>query len=153
LCWQLRGEAGERQVPNCKYALQHNIGLGGAVVVGIYKLAPFAVTQKVEAKQSQSEIKSAQFFSLIEEKLKTEGKDLVGKIKAVVGFDVTSDGKTAATYTVDLKNGTGALLINDKCKSRIFIKLVKLPLAIQGLDCYVANKCAIIGYCSYRIFL
>ena len=30
--------AGKRQVKNVKFALQHNIGLGGAVVVGIYKL-------------------------------------------------------------------------------------------------------------------
>ena len=29
--------AGPRQVKNVKYALQHNIGLGGAVVVAIYK--------------------------------------------------------------------------------------------------------------------
>lgn len=37
LCWQLRGIAGKRQVPNLKYALQHNLGLGGACVVAIYK--------------------------------------------------------------------------------------------------------------------
>jgi sterol carrier protein 2 len=37
LCWQLRGIAGKRQVPNLKYALQHNLGLGGACVVGVYK--------------------------------------------------------------------------------------------------------------------
>jgi hypothetical protein len=30
--------AGRRQVPNAKIALQHNIGLGGAVVVALYKL-------------------------------------------------------------------------------------------------------------------
>lgn len=39
LTWQLRGWAGDRQVPNVKYALQHNVGLGGAVVVSIYKKA------------------------------------------------------------------------------------------------------------------
>lgn len=39
LTWQLRGCAGDRQVPNCKLALQHNIGLGGAAVVGLYKMA------------------------------------------------------------------------------------------------------------------
>ena len=39
LTWQLRGEADKRQVPNCKLALQHNIGLGGAVVVALYKMA------------------------------------------------------------------------------------------------------------------
>lgn len=36
LCWQLRGECGPRQVPNAKIALQHNLGLGGAVVVTAY---------------------------------------------------------------------------------------------------------------------
>lgn len=38
LNWQLRGMAGPRQVKNAKIALQHNIGLGGAVVVTMYRL-------------------------------------------------------------------------------------------------------------------
>ncbi len=37
LVWHLRGTAGERQVPNAKIALQHNLGLGGACVVTIYR--------------------------------------------------------------------------------------------------------------------
>jgi sterol carrier protein 2 len=37
LNWQLRGEAAKRQVDGAKVALQHNIGLGGAVVVTMYK--------------------------------------------------------------------------------------------------------------------
>ncbi len=37
LSWQLRGEAGARQVAGAKVALQHNIGLGGAVVVTMYR--------------------------------------------------------------------------------------------------------------------
>lgn len=39
LCWQLRNEAGKRQVPGARIGLQHNIGLGGACVVAIYRLA------------------------------------------------------------------------------------------------------------------
>lgn len=39
LTWQLRGTAGKRQVRNAKVALQHNIGLGGAVVVTAYRPA------------------------------------------------------------------------------------------------------------------
>jgi acetyl-CoA acetyltransferase len=39
LTWQLRGEAGRRQVERAKVALQHNIGLGGAAVVTVYKPA------------------------------------------------------------------------------------------------------------------
>lgn len=36
LVWQLRGQAGVRQVENARIALQHNIGIGGACVVTIY---------------------------------------------------------------------------------------------------------------------
>jgi acetyl-CoA acyltransferase len=39
LTWQMRGTAGARQVPDAKLALQHNIGLGGAVVVTMYRKA------------------------------------------------------------------------------------------------------------------
>ncbi|MFD9697543.1 lipid-transfer protein [Lentzea sp. NPDC059081] len=37
LVWQLRGEAGTRQVDDVTVALQHNIGLGGAAVVTLYE--------------------------------------------------------------------------------------------------------------------
>ena len=42
LSWQLRNRAGARQVPEAKVGLQHNLGLGGAVVVAMYR-APEAV--------------------------------------------------------------------------------------------------------------
>jgi acetyl-CoA acetyltransferase len=38
LCWQLRGQAGARQVEGAQAALQHNIGLGGAAVVTVYRV-------------------------------------------------------------------------------------------------------------------
>jgi acetyl-CoA acyltransferase len=37
LTWQLRWEADERQVPLATIGLQHNIGLGGAAVVTVYR--------------------------------------------------------------------------------------------------------------------
>ena len=37
LNWQLRGEADARQVAGAKVALQHNLGLGGAAVVTMYR--------------------------------------------------------------------------------------------------------------------
>ncbi|MDB4150007.1 lipid-transfer protein [Pseudomonadales bacterium] len=36
LVWQLRGDAGDRQVAGARHALQHNLGLGGACVVTLY---------------------------------------------------------------------------------------------------------------------
>ncbi|MDJ0011400.1 lipid-transfer protein [Rhodococcus erythropolis] len=37
LVWQLRGQAGKRQVEGARIGLQHNLGLGGACVVSIFK--------------------------------------------------------------------------------------------------------------------
>lgn len=37
LVWQLRGQADQRQVPEASVALQHNLGLGGACVVTMYR--------------------------------------------------------------------------------------------------------------------
>jgi sterol carrier protein 2 len=39
LNWQLRGQADKRQVAGAKVALQHNLGLGGAAVVTLYRKA------------------------------------------------------------------------------------------------------------------
>jgi sterol carrier protein 2 len=39
LTWQLRGTAGKRQVEGAALALQHNLGLGGAAVVTLYRKA------------------------------------------------------------------------------------------------------------------
>jgi acetyl-CoA acetyltransferase len=39
LTWQLRGDSEKRQVEGAKVALQHNIGLGGAAVVTVYRPA------------------------------------------------------------------------------------------------------------------
>ena len=37
LVWQLRGQAEQRQVEGARVALQHNLGLGGACVVTMYR--------------------------------------------------------------------------------------------------------------------
>jgi acetyl-CoA C-acetyltransferase len=39
LTWQLRGDAGERQVDSVRTALQHNVGLGSAGFVHIFQRA------------------------------------------------------------------------------------------------------------------
>ncbi|AWX56202.1 lipid-transfer protein [Brevibacillus brevis] len=38
LVWQLRGQADKRQVEGARVALQHNLGLGGACVVTMYRI-------------------------------------------------------------------------------------------------------------------
>ncbi|KAJ5604360.1 hypothetical protein N7510_009514 [Penicillium lagena] len=53
LTWQLRGWANNRLVQGANVALQHNLGLGGAVVVTVYKRADGHTTRAV----SDDEIK------------------------------------------------------------------------------------------------
>lgn len=113
LSWQLRGLADKRQVKNVKYALQHNIGLGGAAVVGIYKLGfPQSVSVPQIQPMATNNLKSAAFFEQIEAKLNQEGKSMVSKIGSVIGFNVACPDKTVS-YVIDLKNGNGSVKIND----------------------------------------
>ncbi|KAJ8274513.1 hypothetical protein COCON_G00091380 [Conger conger] len=117
LCWQLRGEAGSRQVPGAKVALQHNIGLGGAVVVTLYRMGfPQAErSQRVEAVPTSAVsglegFKAHAVFQEIGKKLEEEGEQFVKKIGGVFAFNVKDgpEGKEAL-WVVDVKNGKGSV--------------------------------------------
>jgi sterol carrier protein 2 len=57
LTWQLRGWANNgRLVRDVDVALQHNLGLGGAVVVTVYKRADGRTNTDSEARQSEEKI-------------------------------------------------------------------------------------------------
>ena len=47
LTWHLRGWANNRLAKGTKYCLQHNLGLGGAVVVTVYARADGKVAEAV----------------------------------------------------------------------------------------------------------
>ncbi|GAM83613.1 hypothetical protein ANO11243_016010 [Dothideomycetidae sp. 11243] len=51
LVWHLRGWANNRLVPDTKVCLQHNLGLGGAAVVTVYKRADGSKATKIEDKE------------------------------------------------------------------------------------------------------
>ncbi|KAH7146453.1 thiolase-like protein [Dactylonectria macrodidyma] len=50
LVWHLRGWANNRATPNTRYCLQHNLGLGGAVVVTVYKRADGKAATEIDSK-------------------------------------------------------------------------------------------------------
>ncbi|XP_037644719.1 non-specific lipid-transfer protein [Sebastes umbrosus] len=116
LCWQLRGQADRRQVPGAKVALQHNIGLGGAVVVTLYKLGfPQEARSHVGAVPTSSAsglegFKAYPVFKEIEKQLQEEGEKLVKKVGGVFAFKVKDGpGGKEATWVVDVKNGKGSV--------------------------------------------
>ncbi|XP_053432501.1 sterol carrier protein 2 isoform X2 [Nycticebus coucang] len=137
LCWQLRGEAGKRQVPGAKVALQHNLGLGGAVVVTLYRMGfPEAAssfrTHQIEAAPTSSPgdgFKANVVFKEIEKKLEEEGEQFVKKIGGIFAFKVKDGpGGKEATWVVDVKNGKGSVLPNSDKKADCTITMADSDL-------------------------
>uniref|UniRef100_A0ABI7ZBT2 Sterol carrier protein 2 n=2 Tax=Felis catus TaxID=9685 RepID=A0ABI7ZBT2_FELCA len=134
LCWQLRGEAGKRQVPGAKVALQHNLGIGGAVVVTLYKMGfpEAARTHQIEAAPTSSEFdgfKANLVFKEIEKKLEEEGEQFVKKIGGIFAFKVKDGpGGKEATWVVDVKNGKGSVLPNSDKKADCTITMADSDL-------------------------
>uniref|UniRef100_A0A8D3AC02 Sterol carrier protein 2 n=1 Tax=Scophthalmus maximus TaxID=52904 RepID=A0A8D3AC02_SCOMX len=116
LCWQLRGQADRRQVPGAKVALQHNIGLGGAVVVALYRMGfPHEARHPIRAIPTSTDLglqsfKAYPVFKEIEKHLHEKGEQLVKKVGGVFAFKVKDgpDGKEA-TWVVDVKSGKGSV--------------------------------------------
>jgi len=141
LCWQLRGMCGNRQVPNCNVALQHNIGLGGAAVVAMYRHGfpqqkkpfpaekpnpainentPYGEEEPTPAPAAPAgPVSVASVFGELKKKVEAEGAALVPKIGGVYVFKVGSE-----SWTVDLKNGSGKVE----------------PKAAEKADCTVTMK-------------
>ncbi|KAI2667263.1 Sterol carrier protein 2 [Labeo rohita] len=116
LCWQLRGEAGPRQVPGAKVALQHNIGLGGAVVITLYRMGfPQETSSRIAAVATGAStdlkgFKAHTVFKEIENRLQEDGDAYVKKIGAVFAFKVKDGpGGSEALWVVDVKNGKGSV--------------------------------------------
>ncbi|KAF6345595.1 sterol carrier protein 2 [Rhinolophus ferrumequinum] len=134
LCWQLRGEAGKRQVPGAKVALQHNLGLGGAAVVTLYKMGfpEAARTYQIEAAPTSSAadgFKASLVFKEIEKKLEEEGEQFVKKIGGIFAFKVKDGpGGKEATWVVDVKNGKGSVHPNSDKKADCTITMADSDL-------------------------
>lgn len=122
LCWQLRGEAGKRQVPGAKVALQHNLGLGGAAVVSLFRMGfpEAASSRQIQAAPTKATVdgfKASLVFREIQKKLEEEGEQYVKKIGGVFAFKVKDGpGGQEATWVVDVKNGKGCVDMNSDKK-------------------------------------
>jgi len=130
LCLQLRGQAAERQVPEAKIALQHNLGLGGAVVVALYRLyhQPTKTPKMGAIDDSTKGLKSALIFEGIEEALQKDGVNLVKKVKGIFGFKVKDSNGKDHLWIVDAKNGSGKVELNGKVKPDVTLSLADKDL-------------------------
>uniref|UniRef100_T1JC52 Sterol carrier protein 2 n=1 Tax=Strigamia maritima TaxID=126957 RepID=T1JC52_STRMM len=144
LCWQLRKQAGKRQVPGATLALQHNIGLGGAAVVALYKMG-FPEAQRVISIHPTAAIaaspegfQSTAVFEEIKHGLQMDGEMWTKKMGGVYLFKVTGGPKgEEAHWIVDVKNGKGSVEYNGKAKTDCTISMADkdfLDLMFGKLD-------------------
>ncbi|XP_033331850.2 sterol carrier protein X-related thiolase [Megalopta genalis] len=129
LCWQLRGLAGKRQVPNAKLALQHNIGLGGAVVVALYKLG-FPGNQQgvkknnVSGRANPEGFQAHSLFKILEIAMQEDEDGLIDRVRGIYGFKVTKGtGGEEGIWIVDAKNGKGKVEYYGETKPDVMIMI------------------------------
>ncbi|OAD52400.1 Non-specific lipid-transfer protein [Eufriesea mexicana] len=127
LCWQLRGQAGKRQVPKAKLALQHNIGLGGAVVVALYRMGfpQQSITKRnVNGTADPEHFKANSLFKLLEIAMEEDEDNLIEKVRGIYGFKVTNGPAGAEGYwVVDAKTGKGKVEYYGKTKPDVVITI------------------------------
>jgi len=162
LCWQLRGWCEKRQVPKVKYCLQHNVGLGGAVVISVYKKGfpnvptpkpRFSYNPAVQARPiTDQEFKAVQpanstwispvavsasapvsvpgfasgaLFEQIRTGLEVLPKEErianVKKVQGIFQFDVKNAEGKSQSWTLDLKNDVGSIVVGPRSKPDITI--------------------------------
>ncbi|GLH15035.1 Non-specific lipid-transfer protein [Gryllus bimaculatus] len=123
LCWQLRGLAEKRQVPGAKLALQHNIGLGGAAVVALYRLGfPQYSSSSISvnltaAANSPDGFRATALFNALETAMQEDKDKLIEKVRGVYAFKVKNGpGGTEGYWIVNAKTGKGSVEFNGKAK-------------------------------------
>lgn len=126
LCWQLRNEAGKRQVANAKLALQHNIGLGGAVVVALYRLGFPAARSSIKSNLTSAKAQLSPdgkgflvtpYLNVLEQAMQEDQDNLIAKVRGVYGFKVTNGPNGQIGYwVIDAKTGKGSVKYNGTTK-------------------------------------
>jgi len=124
LCWQLRGQAGKRQVPNARLALQHNIGLGGAVVVALYKMGfpeyqsqgRYVMANPTAVTDDPSVFKATPLFKVLEGAMIDDKENLIEKVRGIYCFKVKNSGGKEGMWIINAKVGKGKVEYNGKDK-------------------------------------
>ncbi|GBP08912.1 Non-specific lipid-transfer protein [Eumeta japonica] len=119
LVWQMRGEAGPRQVPRARLALQHNLGLGGAVVITMYKkgFQNAQANPTAAIADSPEEFKVYKYMKFLEEAMENDEEQLIEKVRGIYGFKVRNGPNGAEGYwVINAKEGKGKVTYNGKEK-------------------------------------
>ncbi|XP_051508624.1 peroxisomal multifunctional enzyme type 2-like [Myxocyprinus asiaticus] len=98
---------GNRVHLQCKVKETGGVVLSGAYV-DLHAVAAADTSMSASPPQTAG-LQSDLVFAEIERRIKDVGAELVKKVNAVFGWEITKDGKTAREWTIDLKTGSGSL--------------------------------------------
>ncbi|NXL52269.1 DHB4 enzyme, partial [Podilymbus podiceps] len=83
---------------------------GAVAIAGAYvDILPALDKTSVQEPLKTTGLQSDLVFQEIGRRVKEIGNELVKKVNAIFQWDITKDGKTAMQWTIDLKNGSGAV--------------------------------------------
>ncbi|NWW70669.1 DHB4 enzyme, partial [Climacteris rufus] len=80
-----------------------------AIAGGYVDIIPALDKPSAQEPLKTSGLQSNLVFEEIGRRVKEIGNELVKKVNAIFQWDITKDGKTAMQWTIDLKNGSGAV--------------------------------------------
>lgn len=105
------------QVPRAKIALQHNLGLGGAVVVTMYRKGFANITPNAVAAGNPDDFKVSKYMKILEEAMENDTDNLIEKVRGIYGFKVKNGPNGAEGYwVINAKEGKGKVSYNGKEK-------------------------------------
>lgn len=101
-------------MPRAKIGLQHNLGLGGAVVVTMYKKGFADVTPRaVAASNNPEEFKVFKYMKILEDAMENDTDNLIEKVRGIYGFKVRNGPNGSEGYwVINAKEGKGKVTYN-----------------------------------------
>lgn len=102
------------QVPRARIALQHNLGLGGAVVITMYRKGfQNAAPNSVAAVSSNpEEFEVYKYMKILEDAMATDEDKLIEKVRGIYGFKVKGASGAEGYWVINAKEGKGKVTYN-----------------------------------------
>lgn len=102
-------------MPRAKIALQHNLGLGGAVVVTMYRKGFSDVSPNPVAAIASDPVdfKVYKYMKILEEAMENDTDNLIEKVRGIYGFKVRNGPNGQEGYwVINAKEGKGKVTYN-----------------------------------------
>lgn len=100
--------------------MQHNLGLGGAVVVALYRKGFTTTGANTVSAQSTEGFKVHKYMQILQQVMQDDTDNLIEKVRGIYGFKVRNGPDGAEAYwVINAKEGRGSVTLNGKEKTDV----------------------------------